>query len=72
MDIGRYDDAIADLTEVLKVRPNMKGALWFRGLAYNKLGNYRYGRTDIEKSAELGSFRAKKWLEEHPGKGWRR
>jgi len=72
VETGRYDDAIKDLTEVLKGRPNMRGALWYRGVAYNKLGNYRYGRTDIQKSAELGNWQAKKWLEEYPGKGWRR
>jgi Flp pilus assembly protein TadD len=72
LDIGRSDGAIADLTEVLKVRPNMKGALFFRGLAYNQSGNRVYGRRDIEKSAELGGNLAMKWLEEHPAKGWQR
>lgn len=72
VETGRYDDAIADLTEVLKARPNMRGALWSRGMAYNKSGNKGYGRRDIEKSAELGNNQAKKWLKEHPGKGWPR
>ncbi|MEN6330965.1 MAG: tetratricopeptide repeat protein [Smithella sp.] len=71
LDIGRSDSAIADMTEVLKVRPNMKGALYFRGLAYNQSGNRVSGRIDIEKSAELGSRLAKKWLEGHYAKGWR-
>lgn len=69
VEMGRYDDAIADLTEVLKVRPNMRGVLWARGMAYNKSGNKGYGRIDIEKSAELGSGKAKKWLKENPGRG---
>jgi tetratricopeptide (TPR) repeat protein len=68
-ETGRHDDAIADLTEVLKVRPNMRGALWARGMAYNKSGNKRYGRRDIEKAAELGNGKAKKWLKENPGGG---
>ncbi|MCX6984831.1 MAG: tetratricopeptide repeat protein [Lentisphaerae bacterium] len=68
VETGRYNDAIKDLTEVLKVRPNMRGALWSRGVAYNKSGNKVYGRRDIEKSAELGKKQAKKWLNEHPGK----
>jgi tetratricopeptide (TPR) repeat protein len=72
LETGRHDDAIADLTEVLKVRPNMKGVLWFRGLAYNRLGNKGYGRRDIEKAAELGSGQAKKWLKENPGRGVQR
>jgi len=70
-ELGRYDDAISDLTEVLKVQPNMRGALWARGQAYNKSGNKGYGRRDIEKSAELGNGNAKKWLEDHPGGGGR-
>jgi tetratricopeptide (TPR) repeat protein len=69
VEMGRYDDAIADLTEVLKIRPNMRGVLWARGMAYNKSGNKGYGRIDIEKSAELGSGKAKKWLKENPGRG---
>ena len=69
VETGRYDDAIADLTEVLKVRPNMRGVLWSRGMAYNKSGKKGMGRRDIEKSAELGNNKAKKWLEEHPGGG---
>jgi tetratricopeptide (TPR) repeat protein len=72
VETGRYDDAIVDLTEVLKVRPNMRGVLWARGMAYNKSGNKRYARRDIEKSAELGNGRAKRWLKEHPGVGWQR
>jgi len=69
VETGRYDDAIADLTEVLKVRPNMKGVLWTRGVAYNKSGNKGYGRRDIEKAAELGNNQAKRWLKENPGRG---
>jgi tetratricopeptide (TPR) repeat protein len=69
VEMERYDGAIADLTEVLKVRPNMRGVLWARGMAYNKSGNKGSGRIDIEKSAELGSGKAKKWLKENPGRG---
>lgn len=66
---GRFNEAIADMTETLKVEPNMRGALWVRGNAYRKLGERTMGRRDIEKAAELGQPRAKKWLEEHPGRG---
>ena len=72
LEIGRSLNAISDMTEVLKFRPNMKGALYFRGLAYNQSGNKVYGRRDIEKSAELGGILAKKWLEKHPAQGWNR
>jgi len=69
VEAGRYDEAIADLTETLKVEPNMRGALWFRGMAYVRSGKKGKGRADIEKAAELGQNRAKKWLQEHPGGG---
>lgn len=66
LELKMYDEAIADLTETLKVEPNMRAALWFRGLAYLRSGKKGMGRRDIEKAAELGNGRAKKWLEEHP------
>jgi Tfp pilus assembly protein PilF len=66
-EVGRYDEAIADMNETLKVEPSMRGALWCRGIAYVKSGKKMKGRQDIEKAASLGQKRAKKWLEEHPG-----
>lgn len=66
LEMKMYDDAIADMTEVLRVRPNMRGALGARGRAYMRSGNKRKGRRDLERSAELGNPRAKKWLKEHP------
>lgn len=69
VEAGKYDEAIADLSETLKAEPNMRGALWFRGLAYMRSDKKRMGRSDIEKAAALGHPRAKKWLEEHPGGG---
>jgi tetratricopeptide (TPR) repeat protein len=67
LEAGRYDAAIADMTETLKVEPNMRGALWGRGMAYMKSGQKRKGRRDIEKAAELGHPRAKAWLKKYPG-----
>jgi tetratricopeptide (TPR) repeat protein len=68
MDLGNYGLAIVDLTETLKVEPDMRGALWRRGMAYRKSGQKRKGRQDIDKAAALGSNRAIKWLEEHPNR----
>jgi len=67
-DMGNYGLAIADLTETLKLEPNMRGALWRRGMAYMRSGQNKKGRQDIEKAAALGNSRAIKWLEEHPGR----
>jgi tetratricopeptide (TPR) repeat protein len=67
LEAGRYDAAIADMTETLKVEPNMRGALWGRGIAYMKSGKKGKGRRDIEKAAELGHPRAKAWLKKYPG-----
>lgn len=66
LEMGKFEAAIADLTETLKVEPNMRGALWFRGVAQMKSGQKKKGRQDIEKAAALGGGRAKKWLAEHP------
>lgn len=67
-DMGNNGLAIADLTETLKIEPNMRGALWHRGIAYMKSGQKRKGRKDIEKAAALGNNRAIRWIEEHPGR----
>jgi tetratricopeptide (TPR) repeat protein len=69
LEMQMYDKAISDLTEVLKVRPNMRGVLEFRGRAYMRSGKKQKGRRDLERSAELGSGRVKRWLEEHPRRG---
>lgn len=66
LELKMHDEAIADLTETLKAEPNMRGALWARGLAYMRSGKKGMGRSDIEKAAKLGNPRALKWLEEHP------
>jgi tetratricopeptide (TPR) repeat protein len=69
LEMQKYDQAISDLTEVLKVRPNMRGVLEFRGKAYMRSGKKEKGRRDLERSAELGNGRVKRWLEEHPRRG---
>ena len=69
LESGRYEEAVSDLTQTLKVEPNMRGALWHRGMAYMKLKKKSKGRIDIEKAAALGQNRAKRWLKEHPGPG---
>ena len=68
LEMKMYDDAIADFNEVLKVKPNMRGVLMFRGMANMKSGRKMKGRKDIERAAELGHIRAQKWLKEHPGR----
>ena len=69
LEAGRYHEAITDLTETLKTDPNLRGALWHRGMAYMKSNMKKKGRRDIEKAAALGQNRAKKWLKDHPGPG---
>lgn len=67
LELKKHGEAITDFTKTLQIEPNMRGALWFRGMAYRRSGKKGKGRRDIERAAELGSGRAKKWLEEHPG-----
>ena len=68
MDMGNNGLAIADLTEALKIEPNIRGALFRRGIAYMKSGQKRKGREDIKRAAALGSKGAIRWLEKHPGR----
>jgi len=69
LELGKYDAAVSDFTEALKTEHSMRDALFGRGRAYLKLGNRWKGRRDIEKAADLGNSIAKKWLENHPGRG---
>ncbi|MDY6904360.1 MAG: hypothetical protein SWH61_06715 [Thermodesulfobacteriota bacterium] len=64
----KYRAAIADMSVVLEEKPDMRGALWARGIARMNMGD-RSGRIDLEKAADLGSPMAKKWLRAHPA--WR-
>jgi tetratricopeptide (TPR) repeat protein len=62
-ELKMYDKAIKDFTDALKIEPNMRGALWGRGIASMKTGKKQKGKKDIKKAADLGNPRAKKWLD---------
>lgn len=49
----RYDLAIADYTEALKLNPQFVDGYNSRGLAYYKQGYYFSARRDYEKALEL-------------------
>lgn len=49
MTAKRYDEAVNQFTEVLKVEPGHRGALLGRGEAYLALGNLDAARTDYQK-----------------------
>lgn len=68
LEKGRHHSAISDMCEVLREKPEMRGALWARGLAQVKTGDKRNGMADIIKAARLGSPSAKRWLREHKRK----
>jgi len=63
MELKMYDKAIKDFTDALKIEPNMRGALWGRGIAYMKTGNKQKGKKDIKRAADLGNPRAKKLID---------
>jgi len=50
-------------TLTAKIEPNMRGALWGRGIAYMKTGDKQKGKRDIKRAADLGNHRAKKWID---------
>ncbi len=62
LEMKNYKMAIRDFSAALNDEPNMRGALFGRGIAYMKSGQKRKGRKDIEKAAALGNPSAEKWL----------
>ncbi|RIB27874.1 hypothetical protein C2G38_1672372 [Gigaspora rosea] len=66
--IGRYKDAIIDLTKLLDIEPNNKFALRYRGEAYHLMGRYKDAIIDltklfgIEPSDDVDELLKKKWI----------
>ena len=56
-DMGNYDQAIADSTAVIQIRPNdastLAGAYGTRGVAYLGKKNYSFAITDLEMAVKL-------------------
>jgi tetratricopeptide (TPR) repeat protein len=63
MELQMYGKSIKDFTDALKIEPNMRNALFGRGIAYLKTGNRRKGKKDMKRAADLGSPFAKKWVD---------
>ena len=51
--LGRYDDAIADFTQVIDMRPDEARAYTSRGLAKRMLGHLQEALVDLDRSFEI-------------------
>ncbi len=52
-DLGRYDEALPDLTKALELDPGLASCYDSRAFALNRLGRYEEALKDIEKAIEL-------------------
>ena len=52
-DKGDYDQAIKDLSQTIKLKPDYHRAWRFRGWAYKELGNEAKAKADLLKAEEL-------------------
>jgi len=62
---GNYDQAIEDYAAVLRIKPNLSGALYNRGLTYWNKGNYHRATEDFEAVLKIdpNNVKAKENLE---------
>ena len=65
MELRMPRQAIEDLTAALALEPDMRGALFRRGLVYLKQGQKQAAVADIKRAAELGHPQARKWLKKN-------
>ena len=65
MELRMPEKAIEDFTAALEKEPDMRGALFRRGILLVKQGQKKAGVNDIKRAAELGNLQAKKWLKKN-------
>ena len=63
---GDYDRAIADYNRALQIDPNYVLAYYYRALTYKEKGDINNARRDFQRAADLGSWKARRALEELP------
>ena|ERR1043166_661472 len=51
--IGKYEQALADLTELLELEPNDLFALKYRGETYHMMKNFEESIADLDKLLEI-------------------
>ncbi len=56
---GRYDRAIQDFDQVLRLTPNDAFAYINRGATYAEMGEYDHARSDFNRALALGYDRAR-------------
>ncbi len=69
-EMGEYDRAIAAFTEGLKTQPDYLHAYVRRGLAFEKIGNFKSANNDFSRAYKLGmegdSQKFLEYLEKNP------
>ena len=61
--IGRYEQALADLTKLLEFEPNNPFALKYRGETYHMMKEYKNSLVDLDKLLEI-NVNDNKWIYE--------
>ena len=61
--IGRYEQALADLTKLLEFEPNDPFALKYRGETYHMMKEYKNSLVDLDKLLEI-NVNDNKWIYE--------
>jgi tetratricopeptide (TPR) repeat protein len=62
-DLGRYQDAVNDLSAAIKLRPGMADAYVFRASAYRQLNFLDQAEADADKALSLDQFHPEGLLE---------
>ncbi len=62
-NLGRYQDALDDLTHALEIDPRRADALVLRGSSWRHLGRLELAQDDIERALTMDPENAEAWLE---------
>jgi tetratricopeptide (TPR) repeat protein len=63
LQLGRFDDCIADATASLATTPGNATALYLRGVAYARTGHAAEARADLERAVTLDARLGGAWYE---------
>lgn len=59
--LGKYDKALSDFAEVIKLKPDWGGVYAERGLTYDRMGRPELALADLEKADKLGAGDRDQW-----------
>ena len=61
-NLGKYDEAISDLNEAIRLNPNLAGLYMVRGVAHGNLGKYDEAISDLNEAIRLNPNLAEAYL----------